>query len=169
MFEKRPKITVPQNSTDLWIDRFSFLLFFIIWLSVFVYYPDLPNEIPTHFNGRGQADAFGSKQSIWILMGVFSSIFIGIYILNKYPHLHNYTVKITEENALKNYRFSTRVLRVVNFLNLLLLAYILKSMMTPYEKQSTAFGGWFLPTIMIGSLVLIIYIFVKANKINSKT
>lgn len=169
MFEKRPKITVPQNSTDLWIDRFSFLLFFIIWLSVFVYYPDFPNEIPTHFNGRGQADAFGSKQSIWILMGVFSSIFIGIYILNKYPHLHNYTVKITEENALKNYRFSTRVLRVVNFLNLLLLAYILKTMMTPYEKQSTAFGGWFLPTIMIGSLVLIIYIFVKANKINSKT
>ncbi len=169
MFEKRPKITVPQNSTDLWIDRFSFLLFFIIWLSVFVYYPDLPNEIPTHFNGRGQADAFGSKQTIWILMGVFSSIFIGIYILNKYPHLHNYTVKITEENALKNYRFSTRVLRVVNFLNLLLLAYILKTMMTPYEKQSTAFGGWFLPTIMIGSLVLIIYIFVKANKINSKT
>ena len=169
MFEKRPKIIVPQNSTDLWIDRFSFLLFFIIWLSVFVYYPDLPNEIPTHFNGRGQADAFGSKQSIWILMGVFSSIFIGIYILNKYPHLHNYTVKITEENALKNYRFSTRILRVVNFLNLLLLAYILKTMMTPYEKQSTAFGGWFLPTIMIGSLVLIIYIFVKANKINSKT
>lgn len=169
MFEKRPKITVPQNSTDLWIDRFSFLLFFIIWLSVFVYYPDLPNEIPTHFNGRGQADAFGSKQSIWILMGVFSSIFIGIYILNKYPHLHNYTVKITEENALKNYRFSKRVLRVVNFLNLLLLAYILKTMMTPYEKQSTAFGGWFLPTIMIGSLVLIIYIFVKAYKINSKT
>lgn len=148
---------------------FRFYLFFIIWLSVFVYYPDLPNEIPTHFNGRGQADAFGSKQSIWILMGVFSSIFIGIYILNKYPHLHNYTVKITEENALKNYRFSTRVLRVVNFLNLLLLAYILKTMMTPYEKQSTAFGGWFLPTIMIGSLVLIIYIFVKANKINSKT
>ena len=169
MFEKRPKITVPQNSTDLWIDRFSFLLFFIIWLSVFVYYPDLPDEIPTHFNGRGQADAFGSKQSIWVLMGVFSSIFIGIYILNKYPHLHNYTVKITEENALKNYRFSTRVLRVVNFLNLLVLAYILKTMMTPYEKQSTAFGGWFLPTIMIGSLVLIIYIFVKANKINSKT
>ncbi len=169
MFEKRPKITVPQNSTDLWIDRFSFLLFFIIWLSVFVYYTDLHNEIPTHFNGRGQADAFGSKQSSWILMGVFSSIFIGIYILNKYPHLHNYTVKITEENALKNYRFSTRVLRVVNFLNLLLLAYILKTMMTPYEKQSTAFGGWFLPTIMIGSLVLIIYIFVKANKINSKT
>ena len=169
MFEKRPKIIVPQNSTDLWIDRFSFLLFFIIWLSVFVYYPDLPDKIPTHFNGRGQADAFGSKQSIWILMGVFSSIFIGIYILNKYPHLHNYTVKITEENALKNYRFSTRILRVVNFLNLLLLAYILKTMMTPYEKQSTAFGGWFLPTIMIGSLVLIIYIFVKANKINSKT
>jgi len=169
MFEKRPKITIPKNSTDLWIDRFSFLLFFIIWLSVFVYYPDLPDEIPTHFNGRGQADAFGSKQSIWVLMGVFSSIFIGIYILNKYPHLHNYTVKITEENALKNYRFSTRVLRVVNFLNLLVLAYILKTMLTPYEKQSTAFGGWFLPTVMIGNLVLIIYIFVKANKINSKT
>ena len=88
--------------------------------------------------------------------------------LNKYPHLHNYSVKITEENALKNYRFSTRILRVINFLNLLLLAYILKTMMTPYEKQSTALGGWFLPTIMIGSLVLIIYIFVKANKINSK-
>jgi uncharacterized membrane protein len=169
MFEKRPKITVPQNSTDLWIDRISFLLFFLIWLSVLVYYPNLPDEIPTHYNGRGQADAFDSKQSIWILMGVFSSIFIGIYILNKYPHLHNYTVKITEENALKNYRFSTRILRVVNFSNLLLLAYILKTMISPYKKQSTELGGWFLPIIIIGSLVFIIYIFVKANKINSKT
>lgn len=101
-------------------------------------------------------------------MGVFSSIFIGLYILNKYPHLHNYTVKITEENALKNYRFSTRILRVVNFLNLLLLAYILKTMMTPHEKQDTELGSWFSPLIIIGSLVLIIFIFVSANKLNSK-
>ena len=168
MFEKRPKLTVPLTTSDLWIDRASFLVFFLIWISVFVYYPGLPDEIPTHFNGRGEADAFGSKQSIWMLMGVFSSIFIGLYILNKYPHLHNYTVKITEQNALKNYRFSTRILRVVNFLNLLLLAYILKTMMTPHEKQDTELGSWFSPLIIIGSLVLIIFIFVSANKLNSK-
>jgi hypothetical protein len=100
-------------------------------------------------------------------MGVFSSILVGIYFLNKYPHLHNYTVKITEENALKNYRFSTRVLRVVNFLNLLLLAYILKTMIYPSEEKNIEIGSWFLPVVIIGSLVLIIYIFVKANKINS--
>lgn len=167
MFEKRPKIVVPLTPFDLWIDRISFLLFFSIWMYVLVHYAELPEIIPTHFNGRGEADAFGSKQSIWLLIGIFSSIFIGIYFLNKFPHLHNYTVKITQKNALKNYRFSTRILRVVNFFNLLLLAYILKTMMKPAEHQSNTLGGWFLPIIIIGSLVLIIYIFVKANKINS--
>ena len=167
MFKKRPKIIIPKSLFDLWIERVTFLLLLIIWLGVIVYFPDLPEKIPTHFNGRGQVDAFGSKQSIWILMGVFSSILVGIYFLNKYPHLHNYTVKITEENALKNYRFSTRVLRVVNFLNLLLLAYILKTMIYPSEEKNIEIGSWFLPVVIIGSLVLIIYIFVKANKINS--
>ena len=167
MFKKRPKIIIPKSLFDLWIERVTFLLLLIIWLGVIVYYPDLPEKIPTHFNCRGQVDAFGSKQTIWILMGVFSSILVGIYFLNKYPHLHNYTVKITEENALKNYRFSTRVLRVVNFLNLLLLAYILKTMIYPSEEKNIEIGSWFLPVVIIGSLVLIIYIFVKANKINS--
>ena len=53
-------------------------------------------------------------------------------------------------------------------LNLLLLAYILKTMMTPHEKQDTELGSWFSPLIIIGSLVLIIFIFVSANKLNAK-
>lgn len=167
MSEKRPKINIPLTPLELWVDRISFLIFFSIWFYVLAHFSELPEVIPTHYDGRGVADAFGSKQSIWLMMGIFSFMFIGIFILNKFPHLHNYTVKITQKNALKNYRFSTRILRVVNLFNLLLLAYILKTMMNPEDQQSHSLGRWFLPLIMMGSVVLIIYIFVKANKINS--
>jgi hypothetical protein len=40
-------------------------------------------------------------------------------------------------------------------------------MIYPSEEKNIEIGSWFLPVVIIGSLVLIIYIFVKANKINS--
>ena len=58
----------------------------IVFISLpFVYaaylYPELANKIPTHFNASGQADAWGSKKSIFmmpLIMGVSSLL---IYLL----------------------------------------------------------------------------------------
>lgn len=61
----------------------------IVFISLpFVYaaylYPELANKIPTHFNASGQADAWGSKKSIFmipLIMGV-SSLLIYLLLAN---------------------------------------------------------------------------------------
>ncbi|MGC6437967.1 MAG: DUF1648 domain-containing protein [Flavobacteriaceae bacterium] len=167
-YSKRPKIDVPLQPIDLWLDRFSFLLFFLIWFYALFNFFNLPDSIPLHFDAHGNADSFGSKNGIWILMGLMTFMFAGLYVLGKFPNLHNYTVQITEDNALKNYRFSTRILRIVNLFDLLLFAYIIKKTMTYNGDNSSELGCWFLPFVLGVSGVFLIFIFIYASKLNSK-
>lgn len=168
MIPKRPKINVPLLPFDLWVDRFSFLIFFLIWLYTIVNFANLPDTIPLHFDAKGNADGFGSKQNVWLLLGLMTLLFVGIHILGKHPHLHSYTVAITEENALKNYRFSSRILRIVNFFDLLLFAYIIKKTVTFNDKEIIQPDSWFLPIVLGSSSIFLIAIFIYTKKINSK-
>ena len=49
------------------------------------YYPKLPDEVAIHFNGRGEADGFGSKQfHSWMMAGLqmgLLAMFIGLGFL----------------------------------------------------------------------------------------
>lgn len=163
MNQKRPKIKVPLTPLDLWTDRFSFFIFFLIWGFVLLNYSNVPETIPLHFDAQGNADNFGTKQNIWLMMGIMTFLFLGIYILGKYPHLHNYTVSITKDNALKNYRFSTRILRIVNLLDLLLFSYIVSSIMTVNKENMLQLGNWFLPIVFGGSVIFIIAIIIYSS------
>jgi len=167
MNQKKPRIDVPLTPFDLWMDRFSFFIFFAIWTYVVLNYSNIPETIPLHFDAQGNADHFGSKQSIWLLMGIMSLLFVGIYILGKYPHLHNYTINITEQNALKNYRFSTRLLRFVNLFDLILFAYIVKQTLRAEVETTSRLGSWFLPLMLGGSGIFLIAVFIYVNKLNS--
>ena len=44
-------------------------------------YPSLPSTIPTHFNIKGEADAWGNRNDIWLTSIIFPVISIGIYLL----------------------------------------------------------------------------------------
>ncbi len=63
----------------LWIE--VLLIFLIAW-SVYLAitaYPDLPDKIPTHFNARGEPDAWSPKT--WINLLILPIGQIGLYIL----------------------------------------------------------------------------------------
>ncbi len=44
-------------------------------------YPQLPSQIPTHFNIEGKADAWGGPSSIFIGPGIMGAVSIFIYVL----------------------------------------------------------------------------------------
>lgn len=157
----RPRIKVPFDTFDMIVEFSSITLILLMWTYTIITFSDLPETIPTHFNSHGEADDWGSKWTIWIIPFIGSILYTGLFVINKFPHLHNYMVNITEENALKNYKFSTRIVRVINFLCALLMAYITYKIIVGAKGEYVSMGSWFFPVIIgtsiIGPIILIIY------------
>jgi len=128
MYGNRPRIKVALEPIDKIIEATTAAILVALWIYVIISYASLPEIMPTHFNHKGEVDGTGSKDLIWFLMGITTVITAGIHLLTKFPHIHNYMVNITEDNAEHNYRLSSRMLRYVNLLTLLLLAYVCYSM-----------------------------------------
>ena len=55
--------------------------------------------------------------SLWILLLIGLTIYVGIAFLKKYPHLFNYPNRITHENAQFQYKTAVRLLRILNTLS----------------------------------------------------
>ena len=162
----RPKIYVPFQSIDILIELLSITLLLLMWIYLILEYQSLPEVIASHFNANGKADGFSNKLTLWLLPIISTIIYIGLFILNKFPHIHNYMVNITEDNALNNYRFSTKVLRITNFLSALLFTYLVYSEIQFSKGKIESLGSWFLPIVIGVSIILPIILIVYQRKIN---
>jgi uncharacterized membrane protein len=74
----------------------------------------LPATIPTHFGIDGKPNAYGSKDTIWLLPGILLVLTVAFSLLSRYPWLFNYPVTITEENAERQYHRGRVLLAVIN-------------------------------------------------------
>lgn len=166
MKNDRPRIKVPFEAVDIIIEIASITLLILMWSYCIAKFSALPDTIATHFNAAGIPDDYGSKHTIWIIPIIASVMYIGLYILNKYPHIHNYMVNITEENALKNYKFNTRLLRIVNFLCVFIMAYITYMTIESAFGTKLKMGSWFIPLVLGTSIVLPIILIIYMIKIN---
>lgn len=162
----RPEIKIGLSPTDKAFEVVSFVLLLLLWVLPFAYYSCLPEIIPIHFNAAGKVDGYGIKATIFLLPAIGSALFAGLKILNRYPHIHNYAVKITPENALKQYTNSTRLVRVINTVILLIFAIIVFEIIQTASGKSTALGIWFLPFTLLLILVPVTFFTIKSFSLN---
>jgi len=163
---KRPKIKVPFESLDILLESISIVLIVLMWLYLYTEYPNLPDTVATHFNSNGEPNDYGSKLVILLLPSIATLMYMGLFMLNRFPHLHNYMVNITEENALKNYRFSTRIVRIVNMLSMIMLAYLTYQIVEGAKSNAFSLGTYFLPIVIGASVLLPLFIIIYFRKIN---
>ena len=114
--DKRPKIELQLNQTDKTLELIGWFAVFGIWVLTVANYSELPDIIATHYNGTGEADGFGNKSNILSLPIISTLMFIGLTVINKYPHLFNYPSEITKENALHQYTTASRMIRFLKFI-----------------------------------------------------
>ena len=162
----RPKIKVPLEGLDIVLDILSATLLVLLIAYTIISYPELPDTIPSHFNAKGEVDGYSEKSMLWSLPIISIVLFIGLFFVNKYPHLHNYMVNITEENALKNYRFSTRIIRFTNLFIMILFGVITFSIIESAHGNTSKLDGWILPFVIGFSTILPIAIFIYQKNIN---
>jgi uncharacterized membrane protein len=146
--EKRPKLKLILSPSDLILEGISWFLVIALWFYVLTNYSGLSEIIPIHFDLKGNADGFGSKKNILGLPIVVTIIFIGLSLLNRFPHVFNYPVKITAENALKQYTAATRMIRQLKLIIVLVMGWFAYKSIAISKGTSEASGSG-LETIII--------------------
>jgi uncharacterized membrane protein len=110
----QPKILIKPGPIEIVIDLLGVAMVVLLWMYTILQYDQLPGQVVTHLNAKGVADHFGEKTQIFFLPGLTSLLYVGLWMLNRYPHIFNYLVKITPENAARQYLLATRFMRFIN-------------------------------------------------------
>ncbi len=165
MFPKnRPIINVPSTEANRFLNWLIILLLMVYVAFIFTQYSALPDTIPTHFGKNGLADAHGSKNSIWLLPAIALLMSIGLNVAAKYPHLFNYPIKVTNENALRLYTFGIKLIQITSIYVILLFFYIsYVTIKVANNPSSEGLHAGFLPVVIVSSLLFTIYVLFKLN------
>ena len=155
---KRPK-------PNLYIRILNIVSFVIIagsFVTVFVMWNSIPNQIPTHFNIAGQIDEYGDKIGIFVIlcMGLFFYIFISIlYLIVKSLYSK---FKVKEENRETVYQIFLGMIVTIK-LNFIIIFSIIAVFMIILKPIPSWFMEIF-PFFHIGTIIFfLILLFVKTK------
>ena len=160
----RPVIRPEMGPLDWLLEAvaLSGLMFFAGY--ALYHYPNLPHTIPTHFNGSGTADEFGGKESFLILPGTSLFIYVLLTMINRRPYRFNFMVKITKENALRQYTLATRMVRTLKGSLIWLFWFICHMTLQVATGAAQGMGMWFLPVFLGIIFIPLIAYFVLARR-----
>jgi uncharacterized membrane protein len=158
----RPRIKLKLSSHD-WVVEFLGLSFLIILIAIpLFYYNQLPERIPTHFNGAGEPDGYGGKSSLFLLPATGFFMYILLTVLEAFPHIYNFPVAITSENAEVQYRLATRLMRILKTVILILFSFISWMSVRTATGNGAGLGKMFLPVFIILTFGVVIIYLVQA-------
>lgn len=163
---ERPKLKLGLSKADKAVEMTGWLFLVAVWGLVITNYGSLPDTIPVHYNGAGVADGFGDKWMIWTLPIVSAILFVGLTILNRFPHIFNYPVHITAENAWSQYTHATRLIRYLKLIVVVIFGLISYQTIRHANGQTEGLGSLFLPLTMGLIFVPVIYFLIKSSKLS---
>jgi uncharacterized membrane protein len=162
--ENHPVIKIRRETIDWVLEFIAFTFLLILIIIPFIYYSKLPEKIPVHFNIAGEPDKYGNKSSLWLLPLTGTIMYIGFTILEAFPQIYNYPVKITPENIVKQYRLATRLIRILKSVILIIFSYLSFQTINTASGATSGLDKSFLPiSLLITFGVIIIYIVRSLN------
>jgi uncharacterized membrane protein len=162
--ETRPKIQIKLSKLDKSLKLLSTIVLVVMFcLAVFVYLKS-PNIIPSHFNASGKPDDFSDKSVIFILLFIEIFIYFGFNQLVKFPHIFNYPVSITKNNAERQYELATRMIRFLQLAMLITFTVIILMTYLINIGISNGLGTWFLPLFLFVINIPVIITLIQSFK-----
>lgn len=159
---ERPKIIPRPGEVDRLLEAVGIAgLLFLIGVPIY-YYGALPETIPHHYDATGKPDAYGEKGIIWTLPLLGLALFVFLTVLRKSPHMFNYTVKITRENAERQYAIANRMLRAINAIITCGFAYIAFGTVQAAMGRQDGLESVFAPVFLILIMGTVVYFTIKS-------
>lgn len=129
------------------------LILAAVTVFVFLSWSDVPDRIPIHYNFAGEANGYGGKGSIILLIAISWITFLILTISVKFPDKWNMPVEVTEENKSRLYAITRALLEFMKFVCTILFAVTILASLVEIPMMSS---------IMVGLIVLILLAVVVA-------
>jgi hypothetical protein len=142
---KRPKIDLEPGDGDKLLESLGWLALLLLWGIALYGYARLPAIVPTHFDGAGRVNGWGPKGTFFLLPAVGAALFAVMTILNRFPHIFNYPLPITPQNARAQYVLATRLLRCIKAAIMAIFAMLEYFIYRGAAGGGMCLGAWFLP------------------------
>ncbi len=160
----RPKIKIETDTSDRITEVLSIISLVILVIVVAFYYSGLPDSVPVHYDLKGVPDRYGNKSTLLILPAVGIILYLGLTIITRFPHAFNYPVKITTDNARKQYTIAIRMLRIVKFMVIVMFTIITYTSIKTAIGEYNGLGAWLIPLFMVAITLVIGYYLLMAIK-----
>ena len=141
--ETLPKIKT--TAVDFIVEISGWLLFVALWVITFYSYSRMPEIIPTHYNGSGVVDDYGSKSTFLSLPIVGSVLFIGMYFLMNFIRTVKPSESFSIEYGLKLLTKAKRMLRYLTVSVVLVFTLLVFQTYRVATEQIADLGTWFTP------------------------
>ena len=125
----------------------------------------LPDKVPAHYNALGEVDRWGSKTELLILPVIGALVGGLMQFIERFPHIHNYPERLNEDNAREFYLVSRKLTNQLKNIIFIIFALISFESIAVALDWGSPFGKWFLPILIVGVTIPIIYGFIKQRKI----
>lgn len=158
----RPMLRPEMAAPDWLLEALALLGLMVIVGYAIYQYPRLPGTIPSHFNGSGIPDDYSGKASIWFLPAISGFIYVMLSLIVLIPHQFNYAVRITPENALKQYAMAIRLVRYLKTMVIWLFFYITHATVQVAAGKESGLGPWLIPVLFGVILIPLVIYFILA-------
>jgi hypothetical protein len=114
--------------------------------------------IPIHFNFSGEADGWGDRRFLTIPPLIALTLYIGMTVLERFPNIYNYPVKVTETNIDALYRLGVSMIRHIKTVLMFIFAYIGNAAITYVDggHLKQIWVVWVLVGVMFAMMVIYI-------------
>jgi len=159
----RPVINIPLRTADWILEVVAIVILIGTVIFIFNSYSSLLDKIATHFNSIGEPDAFGSKSTIWLVIGINTFIYGLLSLASRIPHKFNYLNEITEQNAAKQYQIALDMMRGLKVITMFVFCFLAIRKVLIAEGVATGLGKSFLPIALIAIFSVLIIGIIRMN------
>lgn len=122
----------------------------------------LPEEIPVHFNFWGQADRFGDRSELFVLLILSITAFGALTWLSRHPEKMNLAVRIDAENRGPQYYIASILAKVLKIEVVWLFALVSYQIVAGSGESRSDLMSYFVPLVIVVFLFTLVgYLFVS--------
>ena len=147
---------------EITLEVLSIALLVTYFFLLFRNYNSLPDTIPTHFNGQGEADTFGSKKYFLFIPLVLLILYILLTYINRNPHLLTYPVEITDDNVSRQYKLGRNMVTGMKFITIA--SFLFLEWRITLGGQYAQNIGVFFP-LLIGGVFFVLVVYLSISSI----
>ncbi|HEY5561418.1 MAG TPA: DUF1648 domain-containing protein [Clostridiaceae bacterium] len=156
------KVSFTSNQKIIELLTTGVLLFLFGYLMI--NWSAIPEEVPSHFNALGVADAWSGKGTVIFVPIVCLTLYLLLTVVSFFPSIWNIPVKLTPGNYVFVYQ---NIRSLICYLKLVLVSTF--SYISICTAISKPLGTIFLPLILIIVFGLIVVFLIKIKKFSKAT